>query len=413
MADEFYIPDANPTVKQILGSDNIIYDIVDQGARDLIAALGSPMHYVGELSSTDTHYNDDWDGATYNPIILVNGQSTKSYTAVSGDIFTKQTREYVFDGTKWHKFGDVEDLGAFAYADTGSVTIKPKGTNAASTVTFSGGTTDVVLGEATTFTASAPTIEHGTPSKDAVLGEDTTFTNSTSSVSFGTHTTASVFKSTVTATVPKQVAGTAKYMAASASGTATSNSKLVQTNVPNVTSVGSASVVPSFSANVNSSGVLSFSWNAGSASVPPTLGTDITVATGTLASNGTGASVATGIGTQPTVSLSGESSTATGRVKYIDSVTTSGTDAVTFASGHTVNAITALGAATAAAQTISVGDNDIVNAVTGMPTSTASTPTITVGTNDKVTAIKTLGTATAAAQKFTGTQETYTVTPVS
>lgn len=364
-----------------------------------IAKLANATHWLGVTTTAIS------DGSTTNPITI--GGAT--VTAVSGDIVQYQGSEFIFNGTKWQELGtSVGTLKAFAYADTGSVTITPAGTNAASAVSFSGGTTDVVLGEGTTFT------------------------NSTSSVSFAAHTTATVLKSDVTATVPKTSA-TTKYLTASASGTAvgvaTSNtaitglgnpsteafvksypgatSKLVTTSVPNVTSAGTAA---SWSASVADE-VLSFSWTA---NTPATLGTAITAATGALSATGGGSSVMTGLGTavtangvtgyantttdtfaktvsvtsQPSVTLTAGTTTSTGAVDIVTAVGTSGTDAVTFATtGHTASAITALGAGTAAAQTI------------------------TVGTTDKVTAVTGIGTATAAAQTFTGTQATHTVTP--
>ena len=404
---------SNPIVTQFRASNNQLYDIVDQGARDLIDQLGTVTKYVGELASSDPHYASFEDGATYTTVIVKDGaSSTKSVTAEVGDILTKTGKEFIFDGSAWREFGDASNLGNFAYVDTGVVSIKPKGTNASSSVSFGAHTKDNVLGEATTFTNASSSVTFGTPSKDNVLGEDTEFTASAPVITVGTPTTATVLKSDVTATVPKPTP-TSKYMAATAAGTATSNSNMVTTTVPNVTNVGSASVVPSFSAVVTD-GVLSFSWDAGSASVPPTLGTAITVATGSLNASGTGASVATGISTQPTVTLSEESATATGRVQYVKSVANSGTNNVTFTtSGHTVDAITANGEITASAPVITVGDEDIVSAITGMPTATAAAQTITVGTNDKVAAITALGAGTAAAQKFTGTQEEYTVNPAT
>lgn len=366
-----------------------------------IAKLANATHWLGVTTTAIS------DGSTTNPITI----GGASVTAVSGDIVQYSGAEFIFNGTQWQELGtSVGVLKAFAYADTGDVTIKPKGTNSSSAVTFSGGTTDVVLGEGTTFT------------------------NSSSSVSFAAHTTATVLKSDVTATVPK-TSSTKKYLKATvgnaAVGVATdgsaltglgtpstasvvksypgATSKLVTTSVPNVTSAGTAA---SWSATVSNE-VLTFAWTA---NTPATLGTAITAATGALAANGGGSSVMTGLGTastetvvtgyasptsetfaktvsvttQPTVTLSEESATATGLVPVITDVSTSGTDAVTFTTtGHTASAITALGAGTAAAQTI------------------------TVGTTDKVTAVTGIGTGTAAAQTFTGTQETLTVTPTA
>lgn len=407
------------------------------------------------------------DEATTNPITI----DGDSYTAVANDAVFYSKKEFVFDGTKWHEFGDMSGLGDFAYADTGSVTIKPKGSNASSSVTFGAHTTDKVLGEATTFT------------------------NGTSSVSFGAHTTAEVLKSDVTATVPK-TSSTTKYVKASASGTtvgvATSGSaitdlgtastdtfvksypgatsKLTTTTVTGVSGSTTASKAtagtavsvaktgtavtcatgalgtetstrsantPMFGCTVDpTTETLSFTFKplsttsvtpaASNGTITPYTFTDVTVpkaassattvATGAVAANSSGATVMTGLGTattasavtgyaepstetfaktvsvtaQPKVSLSTATTTSTGAVKYVEAVSTSGTDSVTFTTtGHTANAITALGTATAAAQTI------------------------TVGTNDKVNAITAIGAATAAGQTFTGTQETYTVTPVA
>lgn len=153
--------------------------------------------------------------------------------------------------------------------------------------------------------------------------------NSSSSVTFAQHTTATVLTSSVTGTVPKLVVTpTTKYLTASASGTAVSTSKMVKTNV-----FSSASV---------SNETLSFGTSS--------------VATGALAANGGGDSVATGISTQPSITLTEDSSSSTGSITYVKSVSSSnsGTNSVTFdtsTSGKTAAAITALGAATATAQT--------------------------------------------------------------
>jgi hypothetical protein len=64
------------------------------------------------------------DGARTNPI-TVNGNS---YTAQSNDAVIYENKEFLFDGTKWHEFGDLsglasKDIGAmtgYAKASTGS-----------------------------------------------------------------------------------------------------------------------------------------------------------------------------------------------------------------------------------------------------------------------------------------------------
>ena len=456
------------------------YSIKDEYARNAIASLNS-FEYIVSTSAANTPKDVTWDnaGTTITGTLVASADTMyKIYLvpSVNGtkDIFD----EYITVNTSgstyvWEMFGNtdvhLDDLGDFAYVDEGRVTIKPKGSNAASSVTFSGGTTD------------------------KVLGEDTLFTNSTSQVTFGTHTKSTVLKSDVTATVPK-TSSTTKYLKASASGTtvgvATSataitdlgdastdtfvksypgaTSKLATTTVTGVSGSTTASkatagtavavattdtaktvATGSLGTETNTRGadtpmwgatvsdeVLSFTFKPisttsvtpakSNGSITPYSFTDVTVptaassattvATGSLSSTGSGGTVMTGLGTattgsavtgfsdvetdtfaktvsvtaQPTVSLSSASSTSTGAVQYTESVSTSGTDSVTFdTTGHTADAITALGAGTAQAQVI------------------------TVGTTDRVTAVTGIGTATAQAQTFTGDTETYTVYPGS
>ena len=156
---------------------------------DAVEKLSNATHWLGITSTSLT------DGATTNPI-TIGGQSV---TAVSGDIVQDSYgTEFIFNGTAWQQLGaSIGTLRAFAFVDEGEVTITPKGTVPSGTVTFTSHTTDKVLGEDTTFTAT---------------GGD---------VSFGTPTTATVLTSSVTATVPKP-SGTKKYLTASASGGAVS-----------------------------------------------------------------------------------------------------------------------------------------------------------------------------------------------
>lgn len=446
-----------PEISKITLPTGTTYRIKDEVARQ---GMSGAIVLRGTTTTALT------DGATTNPITLDTTPPTE-YTAVANDAVFYGNKEFVFDGTNWHEFGDMSGVRNMGKVDQGTVTIKPKGTNSSSAVSFSAHTTD------------------------KVLGEDTTFTNSTSSVSFGAHTTATVLKSTVTATVPK-VISTTKYLTASASGTAVgvatsgsaitslgdastdtfvksypgATSKLETTTVTgvsgsttaskatagtakNVATTGTAVTVasgslgtetstrtantPMWGASVSNE-TLSFTFKPISTTsvtpavangtitpytfadvtVPKAASAATTVATGSLAANGSGSSVMTGLGTattgnavtgyaepstetfaktvsvttQPTVSLSAGSSTSTGAVTYVQQVSESGTNNVTFATtGNTAAAITALGAGTAEAQAI------------------------TVGTNDKVTAITALGAATAAGQTFNGTQETYDVNP--
>lgn len=91
-----------------------------------VAKLSNATHWLGITTTTLS------DGSTTNPI-TINGESV---TAVSGDIVQdSNSQEYIFNGTAWQALGSsVGTLKAFAYVDTGEVTITPAGSNAASSV---------------------------------------------------------------------------------------------------------------------------------------------------------------------------------------------------------------------------------------------------------------------------------------
>ena len=105
-------------------------------AESAITALSNATHWLGITTTELT------DGATTNPI-AINGQSV---TAKNGDIVQYESTEFIFNGTAWQQFGaSIGTLKAFAFVDTGTVTIKPKGSNSSSSVTFSGGSTDTFV----------------------------------------------------------------------------------------------------------------------------------------------------------------------------------------------------------------------------------------------------------------------------
>ena len=90
------------------------------------------------------------DEATTNPI-TINGES---YTAVSQDAVFYGNKEFVFDGTKWHEFGDMTGLGDLATNDSASGSFTPSGTVSAPTISAdTAGTTGTF---ATTVDTAAP-----------------------------------------------------------------------------------------------------------------------------------------------------------------------------------------------------------------------------------------------------------------
>ena len=95
-----------------------VYDLVDQGARDLIAQLGNYTEFLGVTSDALV------DGSTTNPV-TINGESV---TARTGDIVTYGSAEFIWNGSAWQLFGDLSGLGSMAFANTASGDYTPFGT---------------------------------------------------------------------------------------------------------------------------------------------------------------------------------------------------------------------------------------------------------------------------------------------
>lgn len=119
------MPDKSYITKITLPSGNTYY-VKDEEARDLIESLMSATKWLGVTTSAIT------DGSDLNPITI----DGKSVTAVAGDIVSKGSAEFIFNGTTWQAFGDLSALGALAYKSKASGTFTPAGT--VSKPTFSG-----------------------------------------------------------------------------------------------------------------------------------------------------------------------------------------------------------------------------------------------------------------------------------
>lgn len=125
---------ANPIIIQIKMPSGTVYDIVDQGARDLIQELLNFTEYIGVTTSPIT------EGSTINPI-LIDGEEV---TVVAGDVVTLSSSDPDMDGTewifsktgKWQNFGKLSGLGALAFKDSASGSYTPAGT--VSQPTFTG-----------------------------------------------------------------------------------------------------------------------------------------------------------------------------------------------------------------------------------------------------------------------------------
>lgn len=113
----------NPTISQLTINGGV-YDIEDTVARNTAAG---GIRLLGETSTAIT------DMSTTNPVTI----NSESVTAVNQDAVFYSHKEFVFDGTYWHEFGDLTGLGDLAMKDTASGNFTPAGSVSAPTISVS------------------------------------------------------------------------------------------------------------------------------------------------------------------------------------------------------------------------------------------------------------------------------------
>lgn len=129
-------------ISQITLPSGTTYDLKDTVARQ--AATGGIKLIEGTCTTPLV------DEATTNPITI----DGEPYTAVAQNAVFYGKKEFVFDGTKWHEFGDMSGLGELAMKDSASGSFTPTGTVSAPTIsTGTAGTTGTF---ATTVDTAAP-----------------------------------------------------------------------------------------------------------------------------------------------------------------------------------------------------------------------------------------------------------------
>lgn len=329
-----------------------------------------PAGVVVTYNSTDYTGTMSADSADPGAFYLVKSSTQKDVL----DFYDEYVPVGESGSKTWEKLGDTQldlsDLGALAYKDT---------------VTLNKGTGDVVLGEATTFTAASSSVTFSGGTTDKVLGSDATFTTTV------TPTTTNI-KATATGTAVG-ADGTASAVTGYASPTtenfvksvsAETSNKLVTTSVPNVTAVGSASTWSFAMGSGTDAETLIIS---GANSTVPTLGTAITAATGSVSSTGTGSAVVTGVTIgESAAAITGLGTPSTATVLTGVQVTTQPTVALSTGATAGTGVISVATGITSASTT--TNSKDEVTAVTGIGTGTAAAQSITVGTNDKITVAK-------------------------
>lgn len=240
-----------------LGSNE--YVIKDAEARQLIANLGSPTHFLGVTTSEIS------DGSSLNPVVI-NGDSK---TALAGDIVISGTKEFIWNGTSWAEFGDLSTLKDLAYHDITDIQ-----------VTIDDSTTDSVLGANTTVTAAASAVSFA-----AGAGSDfvTGYNNDAVAPSFseGAYTPASLGEGFYTAGSAPQFAEGAYTPASIKAGFVTAGSAAsFQEGAFTPAEIQSGFVTPGTAASYSHSG---FSGGSLGAATTDTFATE-----GVVASMGTG-----------------------------------------------------------------------------------------------------------------------------
>lgn len=404
-------------ISQIALPDGNTYNIKDLYAWDMIETLiAGALSFIKSTNAANTPEGVQWtDGSTVITGTLKATADTKGkiYLVPSKNISGKDIfDEYVTINTgteatptyAWEKLGDtdisLDDLGQLAFKDT--VTLNKSTdvalgesttfTNASSAVTFTGGAND-------TFVKSYPGVKSKLETTTIKgVGSDVTFDAvgsatdiTTTYVSFGTDTTASKIV-TESKTATNTVLGTAEKV-----------NKVSAAASKTVAKVAAAATDVSYIGNSSTSGVLETATVSGEVltigrvaitqgSVTGTNGTE-TISQVTIGSEVTVPQVTSNdpvgvnsvkTNTEVTVPVisSHENRTASKVTTASKTAATSAASATRVATGslsddETVGSqiMTGLGEATTA------------SAVTNIGTGTAAAQTITVGTNDKVTAL--------------------------
>lgn len=224
-------------------------------------------------------------------------------------------------------------------------------TNGTSSVTFGNHTTDKVLGEGTQFALSSGAVTFGTPTTDTFIKSVSAETNKNLVTTSVTGVQASTTTASKASGSKASIITTASQTTADGTGTAsaTNTDWLKGVSVSNgVLTIGAATMDTQTTYSVSSLNTVNFS----DVTVPIKNASATTVATGATDTTGTGSAVVTGV----TIGSSGSAITAL--------PTASVGTAVTADTSDKVDAIIGLGAATAGAQTITVGTNDLVTALT-------------------------------------------------
>ena len=328
-ADDLYV---SKLTIPVAGGGTADYFIRDEQSRakiqDILNSISSGVVFIGKTNTPLTDGSTTAtitlkEGGTYSKQVTLTSDDVGSLVTVDKTAYTPalpQDAEYVWDGAQWIEFGSSGELGAFAFVDTGDVTVSDlvdtTGTHTAAISTTSTG--------ATYDDTKAPTVALADGTVSGSVGTALTGTatyNEATGVSVdapsGSTTANYTPAGDVTVTAASGAAGEV-VTGVTVSGTATAS---------NLTGTG-ASVVPSYSFTVGTSDETLTITPATAITAVQTsdltavtdIPTGVSVATGDLGFDGTGVvlDVTTTPGNVDTSALALADGTVTGTVDDTD-----------------------------------------------------------------------------------------------
>ena len=362
------------------------YNIKDAVAREAIAGgVSFIIAWSGNTTPVPANIPAGvvvtYNGTNYTGTLAANAAQPGAFYLVKSstqkdtlDVYDEYVAVGAAGNKTWERLGDTQislsDLGALAYKDsaTGTATTSP------SAVTFTGRTTDTVLGSDATFTT---TVTPSTTNIKATASGVAVGANGTAAAitGFGAHTTETFVKSVSADTTKKLVTTTVPNV--------TGNTNV---SIPNVTSVGTASTWAFAMGSGDDAETLIITGNN---STTPTLGTTLSASKVTL---GTAKTVATGEAT-----TSGSGSAIVTDVTIGDSATAI-TALGTPTTSNCLTGVKVTSQPTVSLATGATAGTGVISVATGITSATTTT-----NNKDEVTAVTNVGTGTAAGQSVTVT----------
>lgn len=253
-ADDLYV---SKLTIPVAGGGTADYFIRDEQSRakiqDILNSISSGVVFIGKTNTPLTDGSSTAtimlkEGGTYSKQVTLTSDDVGSLVTVDKSAYTPalpQDAEYVWDGAQWIEFGSTGELGAFAFVDTGDVTVTDLvdttgSSTAAITTTSTGATYDSTKAPTVALTSGTVSGSVGT-----ALTGTATYTEATgvsAAAPSGSETANYTPAGDVTVTA---ATGTAGEVVTGVSVTATATAS-------NLTGSG-ASVVPSYSFAVGAS----------------------------------------------------------------------------------------------------------------------------------------------------------------